>query len=160
MVNLRPKLALLESQAAQLSRVIESLCPDTEKKVVLVGHSLGGLVCRYYLEWLARKGRPADLITLGTPHYGTYQARLAPGACGGQLLPGSPFLTELNQANKKPKGKITCIWSRFDSVVIPVESGRMEGCAELALDYTGHNALLFSGRVGRAIHLALLGKGL
>ncbi len=36
----------------------------------LVGHSMGGLVCRYYIENLGEDGRVDKLITINTPHWG------------------------------------------------------------------------------------------
>lgn len=48
---------------------------STEKKFVLVGHSMGGLAARAYLAWYSQ-GDIAGLITIGTPHLGSYVALL------------------------------------------------------------------------------------
>ncbi|CAL9602342.1 hypothetical protein SUDANB96_05478 [Streptomyces sp. enrichment culture] len=47
--------------------------PD-DPKVVLVCHSTGGLVGRYYLECLGGRETARALVTLGTPHQGAAQA--------------------------------------------------------------------------------------
>lgn len=49
--------------------------PLSSKPVYLIGHSLGGLVCRWAYSVLANAGHAdyiARIVTLGTPHYGSY----------------------------------------------------------------------------------------
>ncbi len=73
-------------QGKALSRAIsEVLMATGEEKVVLVGHSMGGLAIREYLQrrgpggeprWWVDSGlesghRVARVVTVGTPHYGT-----------------------------------------------------------------------------------------
>ena len=45
-----------------------------DAKLVLVGHSMGGLVSRYFLECLGGWQHTRTLITLGTPHRGSVNA--------------------------------------------------------------------------------------
>ncbi|MGB7874517.1 MAG: alpha/beta fold hydrolase [Anaerolineales bacterium] len=54
--------------ARQLGRFIESLEAHSIK---LIGHSLGTLVSRYYVERLGGKEKVQRLILMGGPHYGT-----------------------------------------------------------------------------------------
>ncbi|MCA8941249.1 MAG: alpha/beta hydrolase [Planctomycetes bacterium] len=50
---------------------------DPERRVVLIGHSMGGLVCRYMLETPGLDpGNVDTLIMLGTPNQGSRLARL------------------------------------------------------------------------------------
>lgn len=53
------------------------------RKVVLVGHSMGGLVSRSYIQSRAYAGDVAELITLGTPHRGAAEAYYPWG--GGEI---------------------------------------------------------------------------
>ncbi|CAM5527705.1 hypothetical protein SMICM304S_05241 [Streptomyces microflavus] len=48
-----------------------------QREVDIVGHSLGGLIARYYVQRLGGDRRVRTLVTLGTPHGGT---AVAPGA--------------------------------------------------------------------------------
>lgn len=68
--------------AAALADLLDTLPDDTA--ITLIGHSMGGLIARYYLESGRFQQRPAfsrvrSLITLGTPHGG------APSALGAIL---------------------------------------------------------------------------
>jgi pimeloyl-ACP methyl ester carboxylesterase len=65
--------------ARRLQRLVEEklhaqrrVNPDA--KVILIGHSMGGLVARYYLECLGGRGDARMLITFGTPHRGSLNA--------------------------------------------------------------------------------------
>lgn len=54
-----------EQTLSDLAKLIESI--PTDEKIILIGHSLGGLVGRNYLDTYQPK-RDISLITLGTPH--------------------------------------------------------------------------------------------
>lgn len=47
---------------------------NSDAKLILVGHSMGGLVCRYYLEALDGWRNTRALITFGTPYRGSINA--------------------------------------------------------------------------------------
>jgi triacylglycerol lipase len=75
-----PKLsptASIASRAAQLKAFIDRESPDAP--VHLIGHSLGGLDCRYMITHLGMTARVLSLTTLGTPHRGCYFADWALG---------------------------------------------------------------------------------
>ena len=112
------------------------------QRVVLIGHSMGGLVSRAYLR---RYGvsRVEQLITIGTPHHGSLLAWSFPGRCLAQMRPGNKWLTELNRNESSPSPvPITSIWSRHDSMVIPQASSELACAENLAIVGVGHNALL------------------
>jgi pimeloyl-ACP methyl ester carboxylesterase len=64
----------LEEQATNWLKSWRTLSGATEAKLVLVGHSMGGLVSRYFIECLGGWKITRRLITLGTPHSGSLNA--------------------------------------------------------------------------------------
>ena len=44
---------------------------EENHKINLVGHSMGGVVCRYYIENLYHDNHVDKMISIGTPHWGT-----------------------------------------------------------------------------------------
>ncbi|HYH41280.1 MAG TPA: hypothetical protein VD867_04810 [Burkholderiales bacterium] len=76
-------------------------------EIILIGHSMGGLVSRYYLECGRFDGRPGfdrvrRLITLATPHYGTPVALL--GATGNHRATflSAPQVQQLSNDSQFP----------------------------------------------------------
>ena len=70
----------LAVSAREVSEQVESvLSKDTDTRLILVGHSMGGLIARYWVEDPAVSSeRVARIITVGTPHGGSRWAELPP----------------------------------------------------------------------------------
>jgi len=58
----------IRQSARQLGKFVENL---EFPSIILIGHSLGTLVSRYYVERLGGKDKVERLILMGGPHYGT-----------------------------------------------------------------------------------------
>jgi len=142
----------VEGAAAQLRRVVEHLVQSTEGRspVTLIGHSLGGLVLRYYAR---RYPTPyvRRIVTLGTPHGGTALARGRRGT-PHKLAPESPFLSTLWAADRVPQQfDVIAIHSRFDAMILPPRNAEYPGAFNIDVAGVGHNALLFSPTIYRLI---------
>ncbi len=84
----------LDVQGGELAAIIKAVLDKNPKatKVLLIGHSTGGLAAREYLQGLARVLNPvtpipyredvAKLITIGAPHQGSFWAE----ACNTQFV--------------------------------------------------------------------------
>lgn len=113
--------------AARLAQVVERLCAETGyERVHLVGHSMGGLVARYYVQRLAGDERVHTLATLGTPHHGTQAAYLMAGRAVAQLRPGSPVIRELALPATGCRTRFVCFWSDLDAMVVPRASAQLD----------------------------------
>ena len=89
-VNYSPLTTDIRRAAANLARQVERICQQTGyEQVFLVGHSLGGIIARYYVQVPGGDQRVHTLVTLGSPHAGTQLARLAPLGVCQQLRPNS-----------------------------------------------------------------------
>ncbi len=64
----------LEQQALDWLRAWRTSSGAADARLVLVGHSMGGLVSRYFLECLGGWEHTRALVTLGTPHQGSLNA--------------------------------------------------------------------------------------
>lgn len=152
----------LRKAAARLAQEIDAIAKaaprDTsDGRVDLIAHSAGGLAARYYIKSLGGDGTVHSLVTLGTPHHGTYTSALFPLATvARQTLPGSEFLRELNDGDETP-GHVhyTSIYSLTDGVVIPASSARLKGARNIEVNYVTHWGLLWRPRVYRFIREAI-----
>ena len=152
-VNLGPPLSGIDHFASQLARRVAEVCRACDaSKVIVVAHSMGGLVAR---AWRARLGgdtRMARLVTIGSPHRGSRLARLVPGRCAAQMIPGSGWLARL-EAHEAQAAVVptTCILSWHDTLVAPQDSALLPGASSLALDRLGHLGLLLDAAVHRRV---------
>jgi triacylglycerol lipase len=113
--------------ARRLGASIERLCQETGyERVHVVGHSLGGLIARYYVQRLGGDERVHTLATLGTPHSGTLAAHLALGTVIRDLRPGSALMADLSAPCPGCRTQFLAIYSDLDQLVIPSESARLE----------------------------------
>ncbi|MGZ4751774.1 MAG: esterase/lipase family protein [Oryzihumus sp.] len=95
-MNYSPFTTDVRGAAARLAEEVELLVAETGyERIHVVGHSLGGLIARYYVTRLGGDQRVHTLVTLGTPHQGTYTAFAWPSRLTRQLRPGSTLMREL-----------------------------------------------------------------
>ena len=77
--------------AAQLAEEVEALVAETGyERIHVVGHSMGGLIARYYVTRLGGDERVHTLVTLGSPHHGTYLAYCLEQPDHAAAAPGQP----------------------------------------------------------------------
>ena len=131
--------------AEAVKKKVEDIKAETGcRKVNLVGHSVGGLICRYYIKFLEGVNNVSNYVSLGTPHHGTYLGYAGwLTTAGRQMVPGSDFLKELN-AGEETIGnvKYTSIYSLTDEAVIPQTNSFLEGAENKVVALCGHLGLL------------------
>jgi triacylglycerol esterase/lipase EstA (alpha/beta hydrolase family) len=119
--------------------------------VDVIGHSMGGVVARYYVSLAGGDGAVRRLITLGSPHAGTDVSKLGIGHPGRELVGGSNLVTRLASAPPPTRTMITTIWSRGDALVPGSRQPPLPGAELVMYDDLGHVALLGSRRVAAEI---------
>jgi triacylglycerol lipase len=116
----------IRTAAHQLRGHVEQLRELTgADKVHIVGHSLGGMIARYYVQRMGGSAAVDTLVTLGSPHRGTLTAHLMPTPLGRQLRPGSELLEELARPSPGCSTRFLVVWSRLDQMVVPQRNGRL-----------------------------------
>jgi len=153
-IDLASPFHSIKTHAEKVAKMVEYLRKEKGiKKLALVGHSMGGLVCGWYATHLALPDQVAALITLGSPLYGTFASYLALGVNGREMRPGSWLLKELRE---KIEASPVCFYhlaSRTDQLIIPYTSALLGHRRERQklLSNVGHMGLLYSPRVARQI---------
>ena len=132
----QPVFASIDTMGVLLAkRVDEVLSRTGEQNLTLVAHSMGGLVCRAYLRQFGG-AKIAQLVTLGSPHHGTFHAYAASGPNGRQMRPGNPWLVKLGDTPVTVP--FTSIFSAHDTVISPQESSRMTEAVNRQIFGIGH----------------------
>jgi Palmitoyl protein thioesterase len=125
--NYSPLLPSIAQGATDLGAHIDRICEQTGyDRVHVVGHSLGGLIARYFVQRQGGDRRVESLVTLGTPHQGSVWAHVLPTPLVRQLRPGSPVMQELAEPAPGFSTRVTAIYSDLDQIVVPTSSGRCD----------------------------------
>lgn len=141
-------LGKVSTAARRLAAFVDEVRTATgADKVDLIGHSMGGLVGRYYVALGGGGDRVHNLITIGSPHSGAIVSGAGIGRPSHELAPGSAFLERLGSAATPAGVRITTIWSRADALVAGARDAHLPGADEIVYDDLGHLTLLVSRRV-------------
>lgn len=138
--------------ARQLGWFVDEVRQATgAEQVDLVGHSMGGVVGRYYVTVAGGDGVVKHLVTLGSPHAGTDVSAIGIGHPAKELLLGSKLLRRLSAAPPPKQTQVTTIWSHADALVPGAHQKAIPGTEVILYDDLGHVALLASRRVARDV---------
>jgi triacylglycerol lipase len=127
--------------ARQLARLIDRIPHGT--RIHLVGHSLGGLVARWYVQEMGGHTRVAQTISLATPFGGARLAERLRLFVGNDLHAASDVLTRLREGADSYDVPHTSIAGASDRMVSPPERAHFANGEVLVLPGRGHNTLLF-----------------
>jgi triacylglycerol lipase len=138
-VNLEPVFGSIDHHRATIEAAVETLRACTGRAPLIVAHSMGGLAVRRW--WADRPDHMCvhRLITIGTPHQGTWLARFAFSLNGRQMRRHSPWLQALSQ--NEPAGRaqhITCFYSHCDNIVFPPGTATLMGADNRHLPGVAH----------------------
>jgi hypothetical protein len=139
----------IQQAARELHDVVERTCQTTgAARVVLIAHSMGGLVCRAYLRSFGGLERTASVITLGAPHQGSKLCALSLDPMAQDMRPDSAFIEDLAADDPIPGAvDFTAIYATFDHLVVPAANAYYPGVGNIVVEGVGHNGLLWSSRV-------------
>lgn len=146
----------LETLTEGLAKKVDELRINLKvDKVILIGHSMGGMIARNYVQNRGGAAYVQGMVTLGSPHHGSKLAPFALSPTGKTLLPDSAFLRQFNSVSWPEETQAVSIYTRYDNIVLPAESAKMHGAQQVELDGMGHTALLFHPRSLQAVIDAL-----
>ncbi|MEU3740715.1 alpha/beta fold hydrolase [Streptomyces sp. NPDC032198] len=160
-LNYSPLTCDIRTAAELLGRHIEEICERTgHHQVDIVGHSLGGLIARYYAQRLGGDERVRTLVTLGTPHEGTRVVPLADAhPIVRQMRPGSDVIEELREPAPGCRTRFVSFWSDLDQLMTPLETACVNHPDLIAQNVrvtgVGHLALPVHPAVAAGIRQAL-----
>ncbi|MEV7088939.1 alpha/beta fold hydrolase [Streptomyces sp. NPDC093085] len=164
-LNYSPLTCDIPAAAELLGRQVEELTARTgHRRVDVVGHSLGGLIARYYVQRLGGDARIRTLVTLGTPHEGTTAVALADAhPVVRQMRPGSPVIEELRRPAPGCRTRFVSFWSDTDPLMTPATTARIDhpdlNVENVLVSGVGHLALPVHPGVAAGIRYALSGPG-
>ena len=126
----------------ELSSCLADLPPSS--RVHLVGHSLGGVLARWYVQEVDDR-RVVSTVSLASPFHGSTLLRWLPGSLARDLRPASPRLRRLLDPARIDAANVphTSFVAGDDSVVTPPESAVFPRGDVFRVAGVGHNGILF-----------------
>ena len=124
----------VEESAAELGAFVDRVLAATgASHVLLVGHSQGGMMPRYWMRFLGGAEKVRGLVGLAPSNHGTTVAAAPAGGNGGcrscvEQIAGSAFLDRLNAGGDTLPGiNHTVVETRYDEIVTPYTSAFLHG---------------------------------
>ena len=127
-VNLEPVFGSIDDYAPSIEAAVQRVHAATGMAPVLICHSMGGLAARAWLRTCAGELRVQHVITLGTPHRGTWAGRFSRAVNGRQMALDGDWVGNLSGA--EPPGRaalFTCWYSNCDNIVFPTSTATLRG---------------------------------
>lgn len=143
-VSLDPMDTDIDSHADTIEQAMRQLEQAGGLPPLVVAHSMGGLVVRAWMRAHAHADqRACHVVTIGTPHQGTWLAWFGLGVCAAQMRPHSAWLQSLAASEPPARAaKFTSWHALTDNIVMPAGTACFPGSEERRLGAVGHVALL------------------
>lgn len=145
--------------ARDLEDYLSHVAPKAQRLVV-IGHSLGGLLLRMVLQGQRMPDNIAGWVSICAPLHGTWRSKLALSPGLRALAPNAPMIQQvLNDAHRleRLRGRILTIGARRDQMIQPHTSALLDQYESLELDGVAHAGSLFDKRVLAAVQRAAEG---
>jgi pimeloyl-ACP methyl ester carboxylesterase len=142
--------------AARLARRVDAIRRLTgAEKVHVVGHSLGGVLLRYYVQELGGDRFVDTAVTIASPHAGTIAALAGVGAVARDLRPGSAVMRRLAAGVRATAVRWVSFYSNLDVLIQPGSSAMLvhpsfRATNVLVKDH-GHLTIMVAPIVTRAV---------
>ncbi len=155
-VNLEPVLGSIDDYVPLIETAIQQVSRTTGLPPLLVCHSMGGLAARAWLKRMKAEARVHHVVTIATPHRGTWLARFGRGHNSRQMRLQSDWQIQLDRDMPADRHALfTCWYSTCDNIVFPATSATLAGADNRLVGGLAHVQMAFSAEVMTAT-LALL----
>lgn len=125
-VNLEPLFGSIDDYVPQIDKAVRQVSLVTGLPPLLVCHSMGGLAARAWLQTMRSEARIAHVVTIGTPHRGTWLARFGHGKNGQQMRLLSSWQSRLDHQMPADRHALfTCWYSNCDNIVFPTSTATL-----------------------------------
>lgn len=151
-VNLEPVLASIDAYSTIVEDAVQKVTRATGLPPLLICHSMGGLAARAWLQSApGNDARVHHVVTIGTPHHGTWIGlnRVPPNM--KQMKLGSDWLLQLGGSEPPERYRLfTCFYSNCDNIVFPTLSATLPGADNQHVPGDPHVAMVFNQSVMNA----------
>jgi pimeloyl-ACP methyl ester carboxylesterase len=143
-VNLEPVFGSIDCYVSAIEAAVRRLEAAGSLPPVVVAHSMGGLAVRAWLRQPSAQRRVHSVVTIGTPHAGTWLARFAMTENARQMREGSDWLRDLQASEAHSiRAMFTCYFGHCDNIVFPAHNATLDGATNHHVPGVAHVHLAF-----------------
>lgn len=143
-LNLEPIFGSIDDYTPQIEAAVQQVTKATGLPPLLVCHSMGGLAARAWLQTMRAEARIHHVVTIGSPHSGTWLARFGHGKNGQQMRLSSPWRNGLDLNMPRNRHTLfTCWYSTADNIVFPASSATLPGANNRLIRAKAHVQMAF-----------------
>ena len=147
-VSLEPVFGSIDDYTAQIDAAVKDVTAATGLAPLLVCHSMGGLAVRAWLQTMQGDSRVHHIVTIGTPHRGTWLARFSRSLNGQQMRLSSNWQAGLDRGAPSQRIKLfTCWYSSSDNIVFPTSGATLPGADNRLVRGVAHVQMAFVPQV-------------
>jgi triacylglycerol esterase/lipase EstA (alpha/beta hydrolase family) len=147
-LSLEPVFGSIDEWVPAIDAAVTDLTRRTGRPPLVVAHSMGGLATRAWLAAFDADARVAHVLTIGTPHHGTWLARFGHSRNARQMRRGSPWLKALaSRETAARRSRFTCYYGHADNIVFPASTGRLPDADNRHLAGVAHVQMAFRPEV-------------
>lgn len=155
-IDLGSPFGSIVDYARKVAEKAAAIAEETGRSdLVLIGYSMGGLVCAWYATRMAPPSQVTDVVTIGAPFAGTPLAQIGPGQNAKEMRIGSELLKTLQEEiRKNPQIRFYHIASRCDEIALPGTAAALaehNADRKFLIQDVGHAGLIYSKRVSQQI---------
>ncbi len=143
-LSMEPVFGSIDDYTAQIDAAVEQVRLASGMPPLLVCHSMGGLAARAWLQTMKAEARVHHVVTIGTPHGGTWLARFSRGINGMQMRLASSWQSGLDLDMPPNRHTLfTCWYSNSDNIVFPASTATLPGADNRLLRAVAHVQMAF-----------------
>lgn len=142
-INLEPVFGSIDQYSGRVESAVRRMTQATGQAPLLVAHSMGGLAVRAWMRDFEGDARVHGVVTIGSPHHGTWLGRFGHSPNARQMRLDGPWIHALAAAESPQRyANFTCFYGHCDNIVFPVSTATLPGADNRHLHATAHVRLV------------------
>ena len=138
-VTLEPAFGSIDDGIDALELAVREVTLATGLAPLILAHSMGGLKVRAWMRKYPTEARAHHVVTIASPHKGTWLARYGISRNARQVRIGSTWLEDLSRSEPRSRyRRFTCFYGHCDNVVFPMERATLPGADNRHLEAAAH----------------------
>jgi triacylglycerol lipase len=138
-INLEPVFGTIDGYAGSVDAAVRRVEAATGCAPVVVAHSMGGLAVRAWLHAFAADARVHRVVTIASPHAGTWLARFAFVPNARQMRQSNAWLQQIAAGESAARRALfTCFYGHCDNIVFPPSTATLPGADNRHVPGTAH----------------------